>query len=113
MTADEILVARRAGAMCIYAGRHGDFAEWPCDHHLALARWLLGVPSSAVAPTSFSVAPQPCAEEVDGAAGLLESGIPSTAKSQAGGSVPQTDNRPGLLTPRAAYRPNVLGQKQV
>lgn len=42
--AAETLVARRAGAMCIAAGRHGDGGEWPCDRHLALARWLLGVP---------------------------------------------------------------------
>ena len=42
----ETLVARRAGAMCIAAGRHGDSAEWPCDRHLTLARWLLGVPSA-------------------------------------------------------------------
>ena len=78
--ADETLVARRAGAMCIAAGRHGDAGEWPCDRHLALARWLLGVPSSAVAP---AVPPH------------------------------HTDHRPGTLNPRAAYRPNDLGQKQV
>ena len=83
------LVARRAGAMCIAAGRHGDSAEWPCDRHLAQARWLLGVTSSAVAPASFGVAPQPRTEGASGAAGR----VPVLSSGQAGGSTSRIEGR--------------------
>ena len=65
--------------------------------------------SPAVASTFPGPVSAGRAGSVDGAAGPCAPTQPASGPAASS----QTDNRPGTLTPRAAYRPNVLGQKQV
>ena len=94
--ADETLVARRAGAMCIAAGAHGEpCADWPCDRHFALARRLLGIPVPA--PASNPAAggpPAPAGAGFDGAADRDRRSVAAPPSAES--------NRPGTLNPRAA-----------
>lgn len=109
MTATEADIARRAGAMCIAAEPHEDKTEWPCARHKAEAARQLGIHSSAPASSLVVSGSAATGTGFDGAAGVRVPVVPASGQG-AGGSTSQTDNRPGTLNPRPAYRPNDLGQ---
>lgn len=104
---------RRALVRCIAAEPHLDADDAPpCSGCLLATAKRLAIPPthvSAPASASPSEVTRLLAEGVDGAAGAAW----SAASPAPAAPPPETDNRPGGQSPRAAYRPNVLGQKQV
>lgn len=93
---------RTLGIVAHSPGRGSDGFD-PCEDCDGYGRtW----PTAAAAPFSLD------RRRAEGATGVVgPSALPASPGPAA--PPPETDNRPGTLTPRAAYRPNDLGQKQV